>query len=207
MQSLQCRQLLQHPSDPPQLCPDCPQGWCFSPQPCTYPRIYAARMNASSRKCLCKKTAFFLPFLGFFFPHPIWFSADCSWVKLALVPGASSRDVPGARCWERAEWDSPFWQPSVMWLLWGDDFGISAGLVWILTDDLYPLWLLLLFDLPDFKATVVPLEKCEPFPKLWILKCKHTHREEVNLSLLLFLQGFALFPCLPCWGGPYPQST
>lgn len=70
MQSLQCRQLLQHPSDPPQLCPDCPQGWCFSPQPCTYPRIYAARMNASSRKCLCKKTAFFLPFLGFFFPPP-----------------------------------------------------------------------------------------------------------------------------------------
>lgn len=160
-----------------------------------------------------RKQHFFFSF--FFSPfQPGWFSSrllhGSSW---PLVHGASRRDVPRTCCWERAGWDCPFWQHStlccVAWGVGGWFWNLNWNLliVCILGDDLYPLWLFSLFGFPNFKATIFPFEKIEIFPKRCILKCKQTY--EVNLSLLLFLPGFALFPSLPfclAWASPYPRS-
>lgn len=65
---------------------------------------------------------------------------------------------------------------------------------------IYALFDSLLFDLPDFKATVIPLEKPEIFPKQWILKCKHTHTRWTSACCFFcraLLYSLASLPALP----------
>lgn len=73
---------------------------------------------------------------------------------------------------------------------------------------IYALFDSLLFDLPDFKATVIPLEKPEIFPKQWILKCKHTHTrgEPQPAAFSAGLCFIPLPPFLPCLGRSLPPE-
>lgn len=160
--------------------------------------------NAQARK------QWFFSVLGIFFPpNQFGFQPDCSWVK--LVPHAWCQQQGCAR--NTLQGEGRVGQPILATLC---HVAFAGGWFWNLSwTCLYSQrWFIpsvdsLLFDLPDFKATVIPLEKCEILPKPWILNV-NTHTEEINLSLLLFLQGFVLFPCLPSClasAGPYPWST
>lgn len=120
MQSLQCRQLPcpQHPSAPPQLCPDSTlsPGLISLPSHAPIPGfMQPGWMFNQDNACARKQCSFLLLFWSFSLPPTnLVFSQIAHGSSWPPMRGASSRDVPGTHCWERAEWDSPFWQHSVM---------------------------------------------------------------------------------------------
>lgn len=80
MESLQCRQLPcpQHPSAPPQLCPDSTlsPGLISLPSHAPIPGfMQPGWMFNQDNACARKQCSFLLLFWSFFSPQPIWFSA------------------------------------------------------------------------------------------------------------------------------------
>lgn len=158
--------------------------------------------------CGRKQHSFFVVFWGFFpSPHqPIWFSA-----RLLMGQAGPPYVVPAAgMCQEhlagRSQRGTAHFDNTLSCSFYGRmvlesqlDLFVFSEIIYTLFDSSCCLTFLI------FRPLLFLWKKCEIFPKQWILKCKHT--EEVNLSLLLFLQGFALFPSCLAWAGPYPWST
>lgn len=123
-----------------------------------------------------QESSVFCCFGDFFPPQPIWFSA-----RLLMGQAGPPCVVPAAgMCQERIAGrgqSGTAHSGSTLSCSFCRGMILKSQLdLFVFSEMIYTLFDSLLFDLPDFKATIIPLEKCEMLPKPWILNVNTQRR-------------------------------